>query len=133
MTQRVRSGLGLPAGLYRLEADGRTPTFFAPRGITADGVASIIYANVIPVNDVYDNVWYDGVSGVFIRGESSGAPSPAGFNEEALNYADDVLHQIFDNAQPQGVFPYSFETSTSRAHIVDDLATLEADFTLLLP
>lgn len=130
MTQRVRSGLGLPAGLYRLQAAGRSPTFFAPQGITADGVASIIYANVIQVNDAYDNVLYDGNSGVFVAGGSSAA-SPAGFNDEAVAFAEDVLRLIFNDAQPQGVFPYSLETSTSRANIVGDLATLEADFTLL--
>lgn len=129
MTQRVKDGLGLPAGLYRLEASGITPTFFAPNGITADGVASIIYANVISINGSYEKVNYDGDSGVFVA-EGSPAASPAAFNNEAVDFVDDVLHQIFNEAQPGIDLPYTFEASTSRANIVVDLATLEADFTL---
>lgn len=129
MTQRVIDGLGLPAGLYRLNISGRNPTFYAPNGITADGVDSIILANVVPVTDEYDMVVYDGTSGVFAP---AGSPDPSSthFNQEALAFADDMLRQIFRSAHPEGEIPYALETSESRANIVGDLATLKADFTL---
>ena len=129
MTQRVLDGLGLPAGLYRLNVSGGNPTFYAPNGITADQVDSIILANVLPVTGGYDMVVYDGTSGVFVP---AGSPNPSStdFNLEALAFADDVLRQLFLGAHPEGRFPYSLETSESRANIVGDLAELEADFTL---
>lgn len=128
MTQRVRDGLGLPAGLYCLSIAGTNPTFFAPNGITPDGVASLIYANVVPVSDNYDFVMYNPETGFAQSGSQD--PSPAAFNNEAVNFADDVLRQIFREAQPEGEFPYAFETSDSRANIVDDLDTLKANFEL---
>lgn len=128
MTQRVRDGLGLPAGFYRLAADG--PTVFVPNGITADGVESIVYANVVPVSGGrYDWIHYIANSGEFVP---YGDPkeSPTGFNQEANAFIDDVLHQIFVNANPGGVYPYRTVPSQSRANIVDDLTTLQADFVL---
>lgn len=128
MTQRVRDGLGLPAGLYR--AHSGEPTFFAPNGITADGVESIVIANVTPVSSSrYDWIAYDGESDVYVP-SGSPDPSPIAFNENALAFCDDVLRAIFNAAHPTGDFPYSLGTSTSRANIVDDLATLQADFVL---
>lgn len=132
MTERVRQGLGLPAGIYRLSKEEVAPTFFAPNGITADGVASIVCANVVPVSGSYDIVLYDGSSGVFVPGGST-EPSPSSFNHDAWAFADDILHSIFSNAQPEGEFPYSLEESSSRANIVGDLATLKADFILTPP
>ena len=129
MTQRVRDGLGLPAGLYCLSSGGNNPTFFAPNGITADGVASLLYADVVPVHDGYDFVFYNSESGLFTQSGSTN-PSPAAFNNDAVNFADDVLRQIFRSEQPEGEFPYRFETSESRANIVNDLTTLKADFVL---
>ena len=129
MTQRVRDGLGLPAGLYRLSDSGFNPTFYAPNGITADNVDSMILANVIPVTGGFDFVVYDGSSGVFAPAGAAN-PSSTFFNQEALAFADDIIRQIFVEAHPGGEVPYSFETSASRANIVGDLANLEADFTL---
>lgn len=128
MTQRVRDGLGLPAGFYRLSSNA--PTFFAPNGITADGVDSIVYANVTPVSgDRYDLVSYDSEAGVLVP---TGNPqsSPTYFNDEANAMVDEVLHQIFGDAQPEGDYPYRTVPSASRVNIVDDLATLKADFVL---
>lgn len=127
MTQRVREGMGLPAGLYRLSSDDTAPTFFAPNGITADSVASLVYANVVPVSDGYDLVLYNREG--FIPSGSQN-PSPTAFNDEALTFANDVLRQIFRDAQPEGDIPYKLETSESRANIIDDLETLQADFVL---
>ena len=106
------------------------PTFFAPNGITADGVSSLIYANVVPVEGGYDRVFYNSETGSLTRGGGSASPSPAAFNTETVNFADEVLRQIFRSAQPEGEFPYRFETSESRANIVNDLANLKADFIL---
>lgn len=130
MTQRVRDGLGLPAGFYRLGVDGTTPTFYAPNGITADGIASLVYANVVPVEGGYDSVMYDSRDSSFITTGSSN-PSPAYFNNEALNFADDIIRSIFRDAHPEVNMPYTLETSDSRANIVGDLETLVADFTLI--
>lgn len=131
MTQRVRDGLSLPAGLYRLNEDG--PTAFVPNGITADNVDSIVLANVTPVSgDRYDMVAYDDQSDVFVP---SGNPqsSPTHYNSEARTFMDDVLREIFFAAHPEGNFPYFLETSESRANIVDDLTTLKANFYLDRP
>ena len=128
MTQRVRDGLGLPAGFYRLQNSG--PTFFVPNGITADHVESLVLANVTPVSgDRYDWVGYDRESDVFVP---TGNPqsSPTYWNSEAVAFFDDQLRGIFNTAHPEGDFPYSLETSQSRANIVDDLANLQADFVL---
>lgn len=129
MTERVRQGQGLPAGLYRLSSGGGDPTFFAPNGITADGVESLIYANVVLVSGGYDIVLYDADSGVFVP---AGNPNPSleGFGNEARAFADDILHQIFYRAQPEEEFPYLLVPSENRANVVDDLATLKADFVL---
>ena len=129
MTQRVQAGLGLPAGLYCLGTNDTGPTFYAPNGITADGVPSIILANVVQVVNGYDSVAYNGATHVFFK-YGSPNPSPYNFNGEAMAFAEDVIRQIFNTAQPEGEFPYSFETSSSRANIVGDLDTLVADFTL---
>ena len=45
-------------------------------------------------------------------------------------FFDNILHDIFNAAQPEGDFPYSIRASDSRANIVDDLATLQVDFFL---
>ena len=132
MTQRIRDGLGLPAGLYRLNVAGSYPTFYAPNGITADRINSVIYANVIPVTGGYDFVVYDGTSGKFSK-EGTPNPSSTHFNQEALNFADDILRRIFFDAHPEEEFPYSLEPSDSRANIVGDLETLQADFVLIPP
>lgn len=128
MTQRVRDGLGLPAGFYRLQDDG--PTFFLPNGITADHVESMVLANVTPVSsNRYDWVAYDRASDVFVP---TGNPqsSPTHWNAEAVAVLDDILRAIFGAVHPIEDFPYSLETSQTRANIVDDLATLKADFVL---
>lgn len=131
MTQRVRDGLGLPAGFYRLGV-GAGPTFYLPNGVTADRVDSLVYANVVPVSGGYDLVAYDAVSGVFVL---SGSPNPSAthFNDEAVAFADDILRLIFNVAQGEADFPYSLVPSDTRANIVDDLTTLEADFVLNPP
>ena len=126
MTQRVRNGLGLPAGLYRITTGGN-PTVYVPNGITADGVESIVYANVIPVSVGYDWVFYDAESGVYVK-EGNPNPSPTHYNNETAIFFDDVLRQIFDGAQPTGDFPYSIVTSETRVNIVENLETLKADF-----
>ena len=128
MTQRVRDGLGLPAGFYRLNSSD--PTVFVPNGITADHVESLVYANVVPVSgDRYDMVAFDAESNLFVP---AGNPktSPTGFNFDVNSFMDNVLHAIFDAAHPEGEFPYYLVPSESRANIVDDLATLQADFVL---
>jgi hypothetical protein len=128
MTERIRAGLGLPAGLYRLNESG--PTVYLPNGITADGVESIVYANVVPASDDrYDWVAYDAESGVFVP-KGDPRTSPTGFNDEADAFIGDVLRLIFNSAHPEDEFPYSTVPSESRANIVDDLATLKADFVL---
>lgn len=129
MTQRVRDGLGLPAGLYCLGTGDTGPTFYAPNGITADGVPSIILANVVQVVNGYDSVAYNGATHVFFE-YGSPNPSPYHFNGEAYAFADDIIRQIFRAAHPEGEYPYSLEQSSSRANIVGDLDTLVADFTL---
>jgi hypothetical protein len=128
MTQRVRDGLGLPAGFYRLQEGG--PTAFIPNGITADGVDSLVCANVVSVSgDRYDWVAYDEQSGVFVpRGDPR--PSITSFNDDATAFIDEVLHQIFNAAHPEEDIPYRVVSSGTRANIVDDLATLQADFVL---
>lgn len=131
MTQRVRDGLGLPPGLYRL-GEGANPTFYIPNGITADRVDSLVYANVVPVSGGYDLVVYDSDSGVFVLSGNPN-PSPTHFNNEAVAFADDMLRLIFNAAQEEVDFPYSLVPSETRANIVDDLATLKADFILNPP
>ena len=129
MTQRVRDGLGLPAGLYRMST-GANPTFFVPNGITADQISSLVYANVIPVTGGYDAIEYDADSGVFLpRGNPN--PSPTSFNSDVAAFFDDVLHQIFFSAHPDEDFPYAIIPSETRANIVDDITTLKADFSLV--
>lgn len=128
MTQRVRDGLGLPAGIYRPNESG--PTIFVPNGITNDGIESVVYANVVPVSSGYDAIAYDPNSGVYVPAGKPN-PSPTHFNNEVAAYIDDVLHAIFDNAHPEGDFPYLIHPSESRANIVDDLATMKADFSLI--
>ena len=126
MTQRVRDGLGLPAGFYRLNSDN--PTFYAPNGITADGVESIVYANVVPVSGSrYDWIAYDSNNDLFVPAGNP-QPSPTYFNTDANALVDDVLRGIYREAHPEGDYPYSTVPSESRANIVDDLATLKADF-----
>ena len=128
MTERVRQGLGLPAGLYRL-TEGGDPTVFVPNGITADGIESVVCANVTPVTGGYDWVSYDAESDVFVP-TGNPNPSPTHFNDQATLFFDDILRLIFNAAQPEGDFPYKIAPSVSRANIVDDLASIEADFTL---
>lgn len=131
MTQRVRDGLGLPAGFYRLQEGG--PTAFIPNGITADGTDSIVYANVVPVSgDQYDWIAYDAESGVFVP-LGDPRPSLTSFNDEANAFIDEVLHQIFRAAHPEENLPYAVVASETLANIVDDLATLKADFVLNPP
>lgn len=127
MTQRVRNGLGLPAGFYRLNNDG--PTVYVPNGVTADGVESLVCANVVPVSGGYDMVSYDSRNDVFVK-TGNPNPSPTHFNQEVATFLDDVLHHIFNAAQPEGDFPYKISASESRANIVDDLDTLKANFEL---
>lgn len=104
-----------------------------PNGITADGVDSIVYANVVPVSgDRYDWVVWDANNGAFVP-EGDPKLSPTGFNNEANAFIDDVLHQIYREAHPEGEYPYSTVPSESRSNIVDDLTTLQADFLLTLP
>lgn len=125
MTQRIRNGLGLPAGLYRTNGGG--PVVFVPNGITADGVDSIVYSDVTPVSGGYDYVVYDSVNDRYIRGGNPN-PSATHFNKEIAVFFDDILRTIFNAAQPEGDFPYKISASESRAKIVDDLATLQVDF-----
>lgn len=127
MTQRVRDGLGLPAGIYRINDDG--PTVYVPSGVTADGVESLVCANVVPVSSGYDMVSYDSRENVFVKAGNPN-PSPTHFNPEVTIFLEDVLRQIFNTAQPGGNFPYQIGSSQSRANIVDDLETLQADFVL---
>lgn len=127
MTQRIRDGLGLPAGLYR--ANGGGPVVFVPNGITADRVESIVYADVTPVSGGYDYVVYEPGDDVYIPGGNPN-PSATHFNSEIAMFFDNILHDIFNAAQPEGDFPYSIRASDSRANIVDDLATLQVDFFL---
>lgn len=129
MTQRVRDGLGLPAGFYRLNSDG--PTVYVPNGVTADGVESLVCANVVPVSGGYDMVSYDSRNDVFVKAGNPN-PSPTHFNQEVATFFDDVLHQIFHTAKPEGDFPYGIGSSESRANIVDDLEDLQADFVLTI-
>ena len=131
MTQRIRDGLGLPAGLYRL-GKGANPTFYLPNGATADNVESLVLANVVPVDGGYDMVAYDGDSGVFAKSGSPN-PSPTHFNGEAVAFADDIIRQIFNTAHPGADFPYLLAPSDTRANIVDNLETLQADFVLNPP
>lgn len=126
MTQRIRDGLGLPAGIYRINKGG-APTVFVPNGITADGVESIVMANVIAVGDGYDVVIYDDNSDVFAPAGSP-APSPTQFNGEVAEMFADILGGIYIDAHPEGEIPYAVEPSESRANIIDDLATMKADF-----
>lgn len=128
MTQRVRDGLGLPAGIYRLHTSG--PTAYVPNGITADGVESIVYANVVPVSgDRYDWVNYNAESGVFVP-TGNPQPSPTSFNDDAAGFINEVLREIFFTAHPGVDLPYLVAASDSRVNIVDDLATFRADFIL---
>jgi len=129
MTQRVRDGLGLPAGFYRISDDG--PTVYVPSGVTADGVESLVCANVVPVSGGFDMVSYDRRNDVFVKAGSPN-PSPTHFNQEATAFLDDVLRQIFNTAQTGRDFPYQIGSSESRANIVDDLETLQADFVLTI-
>ena len=129
MTQRVRDGLGLPAGFYRLNDDG--PTVYVPNGVTADGIESLVCANVVAVSGGYDMVSYDSRKDEFVKAGNPN-PSPTHFNQEVATFLDDVLHQIFNSAQPEADFPYRIGSSESRANIVDDLEDLEADFVLTI-
>lgn len=124
MTERVRQGQGLPAGMYIIK--GYSRTFYLPNGVTADNVASIVVAVVTPVNQGYGWVYSNGDEGFISQGES---PSSTDYNDEATAMCDDVLHQIWGlDHEDFSTFPYSLETSRSYAHIVDDLSTLQADF-----
>ena len=127
MTQRVRDGLGLPAGFYRVNEDG--PTVYVPNGVTADHVESLVCANVVPVSGGYDMVSYDSRNDVFVKAGNPN-PSPTHFNQEVATFLDDMLRRIFNTAHPEGDFPYKIGPSKSRANIVDDLETLQADFVL---
>jgi hypothetical protein len=129
MTQRVRDGLGLPAGFYRINDDG--PTVYVPSGVTADHVESLVCANVVPVSGGFDMVSYDSTNNVFVKAGNPN-PSPTHFNREASDFLDNVLHEIFNTAQPESDFPYQIVSSETRANIVDDLETLQADFVLTI-
>lgn len=128
MTERVVNGLGLPAGIYRINVGG-DPTVFVPNGITADSVESVVYANVIPVSGGYDCVLYDDSSGKFVP---AGNPNPSSthFNSEVAALFNDILRQIFLGSHHEEEYPYAIVTSESRANIVDDLATMKTDFFL---
>lgn len=129
MSQRVRDGLGLPAGLYRFNGDD-APTVFVPNGITADDVDSIVYANVIPVSGGnYDLIVWDANTDALVP-QGNPHPSPTDFNNEVNALLDDVLHELFRAGQPEGEYPYMTVPSDSRANIVNDLTTLKADFVL---
>ena len=77
----------------------------------------------------YDMVIYDNGDDLYVP-YGNPNPSPYHFNPEALAFAEDILRRIFIEAQPEGDFPYTLEPSESRANIVDDLATLQANFVL---
>lgn len=128
MTERVLNGLGLPAGIYRINSGG-SPTVFVPNGITADHVESVVYANVVPMAGGYDNILYDDTSNAFVPSGDPN-PSPTHFNKDVVAFFDNVLHELFGSAQPVENFPYSIVSSESRANIVDDLTTMKADFFL---
>lgn len=128
MTQRVRDGLGLPAGLYRLK-EGGGPVVFVPNGITADRIESVVYATVVPMSGGYDIVIYDDNDDLYVPGGDPN-PSPTSHNDQAAGFFDDILRQIFNAAQPAGDFPYQIAASDTRAKIVDDLATIKVDFIL---
>ena len=128
MTQRVRNGLGLPAGLYR--TNNENPTFFVPNGITADGIESLVYANVVPVSGGnYDLISYDSNADLFVPAGNP-QPSPTHFNDEIASFASDVLWEIWIASHSEGDFPYKIVASESRVNIVDDLAAMKADFIL---
>lgn len=128
MTQRVRDGLGLPAGIYRINSGG-APTIFVPNGITADGVESIVMACVVSASGGYDVVLYDDNSGVYVPGGSP-SPSPTNFNSDVATTFENTLGVIFIEAHPGGEIPYKITPSESRANIVADLSTMKADFDL---
>lgn len=126
MTQRVRDGLGLPAGLYRVR--GVAPTFYVPNGITADNVASIVVAVVTPVEQQYAWVYSNGNEGFIAQGEGD---SLTYFNNESVEMCSDVLHQIWSlDHEDYSTFPYNLETSSSYARVINDLSTLQAEFFL---
>ena len=130
MTQRVRDGLGLPAGIYRVDVGGGGPVVYVPNGITADGVESFVCANVVPVSGGYDGIVWDNESDVYaLLGNPN--PSPTHFNDEFANFFADTLREIFSAAQP-GDSPYFVKASENRANIIADLANMKADFYLVV-
>ena len=119
--------MGLPAGMYRVR--GVAPTFYVQNGITADNVASMVVAVVVPVEQGYNWVNSNGNEG-FIPGGSTESNSTS-FNNDALGMCEDVLRQIWNfDHEDYSTFPYAIETSSSYARVVTDLSTLQADFFL---
>ena len=84
-------------------------------------------ANVIDLGAGYDVVVYDDNNNKFAPAGSP-APSPTKSNGEVAAMFSDILGGIYINAHPEGKIPYAIKPSESRANIIDDLATMKADF-----